>query len=175
MVQDEMVCPITRGERILVALDGSEYTDAIVDQAISMGRICNSVIYAISVIAFFPESLAIAPQVEEEVAKKTREFLEIVKKKIEKAYSLIINEEDARVCKDISDDACTFVPLNFFLIILSNTLTKVGDALSNPKTVLAWLMTYVNAPLFLIGFLVPIRESGSMFPQIVIDRRSKRM
>lgn len=91
-----------------------------------------------------------------------------MKEKIEKAYSLIINEEDARVCRDISDDACTFVPLNFFLIILSNTLTKVGDALSNPKTVLAWLMTYVNAPLFLIGFLVPIRESGSMFPQIVI-------
>ena len=84
MLQDEMACPITRGERILVALDGSEYTDAIVDQAISMGRICNSVIYAISVMAFFPESLAIAPQLEEEVAKKTRKFLEIVKKKIEK-------------------------------------------------------------------------------------------
>ena len=84
MVQDEMACPITRGERILVALDGSEYTDAIVDQAISMGRICNSTIFAISVIAFFPESLAIAPQLEEEVAKKTREFLKIVKKKIEK-------------------------------------------------------------------------------------------
>jgi len=84
MVQDEMACPITRGERILVALDGSEYTDAIVDQAISMGRICNSTIFAISVIAFFPESFAIAPQLEEEVAKKTREFLKIVKKKIEK-------------------------------------------------------------------------------------------
>ena len=84
MVQDEMACPITRGEKILVALDGSEYTDAIVDQAVSMGRICNSTIFAISVIAFFPESLAIAPQLEEELAKKTREFLEIVKKKIEK-------------------------------------------------------------------------------------------
>lgn len=84
MVQNEMACPITRGERILVALDGSEYTDAIVDQAISMGRICNSTIFAISVIAFFPESLAIAPQLEKELAKKTREFLEIVKKKIEK-------------------------------------------------------------------------------------------
>ena len=84
MLQDEMACPITKGERILVAVDGSEYTDAIVDQAISMGRICNSTIYAISVIAFFPESLAIAPQLEEEVAKKTREFLEMVKKKIEK-------------------------------------------------------------------------------------------
>jgi len=84
MVIDELACPISKGERILVALDGSEFTDAIVDQAISMGRICNSVIYAISVMAFFPESLAIAPQLEEEMAKKTREFLEIAKKKIEK-------------------------------------------------------------------------------------------
>lgn len=84
MVLDELACPISKGERILVALDGSEFTDAIVDQAISMGRICNSVIYAISVMVFFPESLAIAPQLEEEMAKKTREFLEIVKKKVEK-------------------------------------------------------------------------------------------
>lgn len=83
MAMDEMACPISKGERILVALDGSEFTDAIVDQAISMGRICNSTIFAISVIPYFPESLAIAPQIEEEVAKKTRKFLETVKKKIE--------------------------------------------------------------------------------------------
>ncbi len=83
MALDEMACPISKGERILVALDGSEFTDAIVDQAISMGRICNSVIYAVSVIAYFPESLALAPQLEEEVAKNTRGFLETVKKKIE--------------------------------------------------------------------------------------------
>jgi len=49
-----------------------------------MGRICNSTIFAISVIPFFPESLAIAPQLEEEVAKKTRIFLENVKNRIEK-------------------------------------------------------------------------------------------
>jgi MFS family permease len=88
--------------------------------------------------------------------------------KIEKFYSLVNNEEDARVCKDITDDACKYVPVNFFLIIVSNTLTKLGDALGNPKTVLAWLMSYVNAPLYLISFLVPIRESGSMLPQIFI-------
>ena len=84
MVQDDMACPITRGERILVAVDGSEYTDIIVDQAISMGRICNSVIYAISVIAFLPETVAYAPQLEEEVSKNTRKFLENVKNRIEK-------------------------------------------------------------------------------------------
>ncbi len=88
--------------------------------------------------------------------------------KIDKFYSLVNNEEDARICKDISDDACRYVPINFFLIIVSNTLTKLGDAIGNPKTVLAWLMSYVNAPLYLISFLVPIRESGSMLPQIFI-------
>lgn len=84
MVQDEMACPITKGERILVAVDGSEYTDIIVDQAISMGRICNSVIYAISVVALFPESVAYAPQLEEEISKDTRKLLENVKNRIEK-------------------------------------------------------------------------------------------
>lgn len=88
--------------------------------------------------------------------------------KLDKAYSLIYNEEDARVCKDIPDDACRYIPANFFLIIISNIFTKLGDALSNPKTVLAWLMSYVNAPIYLISFIVPIRESGSMLPQILI-------
>ena len=84
MVQDEMACPITKGERILVAVDGSEYTDVIVDQAISMGRICNSAIFAISVIALYPESVAYAPELEEEVSKNTRKLLENVKNRIEK-------------------------------------------------------------------------------------------
>ena len=88
--------------------------------------------------------------------------------KLDKAYSLIYNEEDARVCKDIPDEACRYIPTNFFLIIISNIFTKLGDALSNPKTVLAWLMSYVNAPIYLISFIVPIRESGSMLPQIFI-------
>jgi hypothetical protein len=95
--------------------------------------------------------------------------------KLERIYSFINNEEDARVCKDISDDACKYVPVNFFLIIISNTLTKLGDALSSPKTVLAWLMSYINAPLYLISFLVPIRESGSMLPQIFIASYVRRM
>ena len=91
-----------------------------------------------------------------------------VNNRIRNIYTKISNEEDARVCKDISEEACKFVPSNFFLLIISSTFTKLGDALSSPKTVLAWLMNYVNAPVALIGFLVPIRESGSMLPQIFI-------
>jgi hypothetical protein len=85
-----------------------------------------------------------------------------------RAYERLANEEDARVCKDIADDACHYVPRNFFLIVGSKTLTQLGDALANPKTVLAWLMTFVGAPAHLLGLLVPIRESGSLIPQLVI-------
>jgi len=85
----------------------------------------------------------------------------------EQLYALIANEEDARVCKDIPEDACREVPRNFFLILASNVLTKLGDLLISPKTVLAWLLSAVGAPA-LVAWLVPIRESGSMVPQMVI-------
>ncbi|BES70518.1 MFS transporter [Marinobacter nanhaiticus D15-8W] len=85
----------------------------------------------------------------------------------EQLYSLIANEEDARTCKDISDDACKEVPRNFFLILGSLVLTKLGDLLISPKTVLAWLLGAVGAP-GLVAWLVPIRESGSLIPQMVI-------
>jgi MFS family permease len=88
--------------------------------------------------------------------------------RIEDFYALAGNEKDIKHYREISEEAHPHVSVNFFLIIISNTLTKLGDALSNPKTVLAWLMGYVNAPVSLISWLVPLRESGSMLPQIFI-------
>lgn len=82
-------------------------------------------------------------------------------------YGYIANEEDARACTDIPDSACREVPRNFFLILASNVLTKLGDLMINPKTVLAWLMSAIGAAP-LVAWLVPIRESGSMIPQLVI-------
>lgn len=91
----------------------------------------------------------------------------------ERLYSLIANEEDARVCTDIPDEACREVPRNFFLILGSNILTKLGDLLVSPKTVLAWLLSAIGAPA-LVAWLVPIRESGSMIPQMVIGAWVRR-
>ena len=51
-------------------------------------------------------------------------------------------------------------------IVAAQTASKLGDVLVDAKTVLTWLMTSVGAPAALIGVLVPIRESGSMLPQL---------
>ena len=78
-------CPLTRGERILVAVDGSEYSDAVVDQAISLGSICSSEIYVISVVDLFPEQMAVAPALVEKMSSEVREHLDKAERQVEKA------------------------------------------------------------------------------------------
>jgi len=89
-------------------------------------------------------------------------------RRLASVYQKLVNEEDARVCKDIDEDACRVVPGNFVLQVVTQFLTKLGDSIANPKTILAWLLAALSAPGIFTAFLVPIRESGSMIPQLVI-------
>ncbi|MEZ5557957.1 MAG: MFS transporter [Pseudomonadales bacterium] len=90
-------------------------------------------------------------------------------------YEKLTDEEDARVCRDIPESACRVVPGNFLRVLVSYCCTKLGDALASPKTVLAWLVTAVGAPGFVLGLLVPIRESGSLIPQLLIGAAIRRL
>lgn len=89
-------------------------------------------------------------------------------------YNTLNNEGEERVCKGISEDACKHVVRNYFSLLFTNTFTKLGDTLSNPKTVLTWVMNYVGAPVYLISLIVPIRESGALIPQIAISNFVKK-
>jgi MFS family permease len=93
----------------------------------------------------------------------------------EDLHHKLVEEEDARACKSIDEKACKEVPGNFLLTIIANFFSKLGDAVSNPKIVLPWIMQTIGAPLYLLGFLVPIRESGSMIPQLVIAGYIRKM
>ena len=98
----------------------------------------------------------------------------LIDSRLERAYQLLVNEEDARVCRDIDDRACRHVPGNFLLQILTQFFTKLGDAIANPKTVLAWMLSALGAPGIFTAFLVPVRESGSLIPQLVIASYVRR-
>lgn len=62
--------------------------------------------------------------------------------------------------------------------VLALTGSKAGDGLADPKLVLTWLLGAMGAPAFLIGLLVPVREAGSLLPQLaiagLIRRQSRR-
>jgi nucleotide-binding universal stress UspA family protein len=85
MAQEEMACPLTRGERILVAVDGSLNSQFAVDQAISLGDQCNSTLYAINVVDLYPEQMAVAPALVEKMSEEAKQILDAAKEKVEKA------------------------------------------------------------------------------------------
>ena len=91
-----------------------------------------------------------------------------LKSKYETLYEKMMNEEDARVCKAIDEKACKVVPGNFFLTLISYFFNKLADSIANMKLIIPWIMESLNVPLFLISFLVPIKESGSLIPQLLI-------
>lgn len=93
---------------------------------------------------------------------------------LDKAYRTLVNEEDARVCREITPSACRVVPENFFLQIAAQFFTKLGDAIANPKTILAWVLSALAAPGIFTAFLVPVRESGSLLPQLLIASLVRR-
>jgi nucleotide-binding universal stress UspA family protein len=84
MAESTFSCPITRGERILVALDGSHFSERALDQALSMAKICNSRLFAISVVDLYPEDMALAPGLEEKMSEEVRETLERAKQVADK-------------------------------------------------------------------------------------------
>jgi MFS family permease len=88
---------------------------------------------------------------------------------IEQLYSFITGEDDeGHICDAIPDDACSYVPQNFFLNVLNGSATKLGDQLGSPNLVLPWFLDVLGAPAFLAGWLVPIRRSFALLPQLAI-------
>lgn len=94
---------------------------------------------------------------------------------VRKAYAVLTSDDEGRVCRDIPDSACRVQPENFMRHVLSLAATKLGDGLVDPKLVLAWLMGALGAPVFLTGFLVPIREAGALLPQLFISAKIRSL
>ena len=87
---------------------------------------------------------------------------------MESVYERLANDGDGRVCKAISDEACRETPGNFARMLTANALSTVADSVASAKTTLPWLMLQLGAPGWLNPLLVPIREAGSMLPQLLI-------
>ncbi|MGM0430440.1 MAG: MFS transporter [Pseudomonadota bacterium] len=93
------------------------------------------------------------------------------KKLTERVYGYLAEDEDARVCKDIPESACNEQPRSFVLMLLSLTLTKLGDSLVSARLVLPWMLSSLGAPAIFISALVPLRESLALLPQLFVAQK----
>jgi len=93
---------------------------------------------------------------------------------MESLYERLAEDDEGRVCKAISESACREAPGNFLRTLVANTLSNIADRLASAKTTLPWLLMQVGAPAWMLSLLVPIRESGSMLPQMWIGAWVRR-
>ena len=84
-----------------------------------------------------------------------------------RAYEFLADEE-LRSCSTIPDEDCTDVPKNFVLNIVNGSLTKLAEKLISPNLTLPWILQLLGAPAMLIGMLVPIKDAGSLLPQLFV-------
>ncbi|WP_071798895.1 MFS transporter [Natronohydrobacter thiooxidans] len=94
---------------------------------------------------------------------------------VTRAYQALTAGDDTRACRDIPDAACKAQPQNFMRHSIALGLSKSADGLADPKLVLSWLMTHLGAPAALVGLLVPVREAGSLLPQLFTAARIRAL
>jgi hypothetical protein len=80
----ELVCPVARLEKLLVATDGSEFSEGAIKEAINLAKKCSSKLIAVSVVKTNPEFEALVPQVVEKDEREAREHLESIKSRASK-------------------------------------------------------------------------------------------
>jgi MFS family permease len=93
----------------------------------------------------------------------------------EQVFRLISAEGEQRVCDAIPEEACVEVPRNATLNILNGACTKLAEQLASPGLVLAWLFSTIGASAALTGWLVPVKQAGSLLPQLAVAARIRRM
>ena len=81
---NKLVCPVAKMEKLLVATDGSIFSESAIREAINLARTCSSKLIAISVVKTSPEFEDLVPQVSEKAEKEMREHLESVKSRASK-------------------------------------------------------------------------------------------
>jgi MFS family permease len=93
---------------------------------------------------------------------------------METVYERLARDDDGRVCHAISESACRETPGNFMRMLAANALSSVADSVASAKTTLPWLLLHLGGPGWMTGLLVPLREAGSMLPQLLLGALVRR-
>lgn len=84
-------------------------------------------------------------------------------------YKLVeLVDEDDESSSPTTAAPAQALPGNFGLNVLNGAASKLAEQLASPGMVLPWLLSALGAPVALTGLLVPVRQAGSLFPQILI-------
>ncbi len=109
MVNNATTCPISGLKSILLATDGSKYSEKALREAVSLAKTCRTKLYVVSVIEINQEYAVMAPKIVEQLESESKELLDDVKACVEKEGidSVMITHEGEDAWKFIIEDART--------------------------------------------------------------------
>lgn len=87
----------------------------------------------------------------------------------ERLYDFIFEEEEARACEAIPEEACREAPRNFFLNVTNGSASKLAEQLVSPGVTLPWILDALGSPVFFSGLLVPLRNGLALLPQLGVS------
>lgn len=88
-----------------------------------------------------------------------------------KFYDFLSGDDELRACESIPDKDCTNVARNFMLNIANGSLTKLAEKIISPNLTLPWIFGFLGAPAFMTGMLVPVKDAGSLLPQLFVSAK----
>jgi hypothetical protein len=92
----------------------------------------------------------------------------------ERVHGALIDDTDADA-DDLDPAVAASIPRNTTRQVGAFTLQNVGDTVVDAKTVLPWLLAATGAPASFVGLLVPVRDAGSMAPQLLMAPFVRRL
>ena len=57
---------------------------------------------------------------------------------------------------------------SYLLNVANGACTKLAEQLASPGLVLPWLLGAIGAPAGLAGLLMPVKQAGSLAPQLLV-------
>ncbi|SHJ19159.1 Major Facilitator Superfamily protein [Malonomonas rubra DSM 5091] len=80
-----------------------------------------------------------------------------------------------RACSSIPAEACKEVSWNLRANVCNGAASKLAEQIAGPNLILPWLFQILGAPVWMFGFLLPIKQSFSLLPQMVVAGQIRRL
>jgi hypothetical protein len=98
-------------------------------------------------------------------------------KSLRQQFSGILSRDDHldRSCQDIPPESCRQAPCNLHANTANGAASKLAEQIAGPNLVLPWLFHIIGAPVWLFGFLMPIKQTFSLLPQMVVAGQIRRL
>ncbi|SEA78320.1 MFS-type transporter involved in bile tolerance, Atg22 family [Desulfuromusa kysingii] len=89
---------------------------------------------------------------------------------------ILSNDDDLdRACRSIPKESCQEASKNFTINVCNGAASKLAEQVAGPNLILPWLFQLLGTPVWMFGFLMPIKQSFSLLPQMVVAGQIRKL